>query len=78
VLLAAAAAGSARKRPLILQQGAGDPVLSVDTKKKELAGAYKNGGREWRPRGEPVDVNTHDFPDAELGKARQGHPVRGL
>ena len=47
----------------------GDPVLSVDAKKKELVGDYRNGGREWRPAGEPVPVNTHDFPDAELGKA---------
>jgi len=48
---------------------AADPVISVDTKKKELVGEYGNGGREWRPRGEPVKVRTHDFPDAELGKA---------
>ncbi len=41
----------------------------MDTKKKELVGAYKNGGREWQPHGEPVPVSTHDFPDAELGKA---------
>jgi transposase len=50
-------------------QHAGEPVISVDTKKKELAGAYCNGGREWRPAGDPVRVNDHDFPDAELGKA---------
>jgi transposase len=36
-------------------------VVSVDTKKKELVGDYKNGGRDWRPKGEPVEVNTHDF-----------------
>jgi DDE family transposase len=48
---------------------AGDPVVSVDTKKKELVGAYKNGGREWRPAGDPVTVATHDFPDPDLGKA---------
>ena len=48
---------------------AGDPVVSVDTRKKELAGAYKNGGREWRPAGDPVTVATHDFPDPDLGKA---------
>ena len=40
---------------------AGDPVISVDAKKKELVGEYKNAGREWRPEGEPVQVNTHDF-----------------
>jgi transposase len=47
----------------------GDPVISVDTKKKELVGAYKNGGREWRPAGEPVDVKVHDFVDKVLGRA---------
>jgi hypothetical protein len=48
---------------------AGDPVISVDTKKKELVGAYKNGGREWRPKGEPEQVKVHDFIDPTLGKA---------
>jgi transposase len=48
---------------------AGQPVVSVDTKKKELVGDFKNGGREWRPVGEPVAVRTHDFKDKELGKA---------
>lgn len=48
---------------------AGDPVVSVDTKKKELVGAFKNGGREWQPAGAPVPVNVHDFVDKELGKA---------
>ncbi len=47
---------------------AGDPVISVDTKKKELVGNFKNGGREWRPKGEPVAVNVHDFKDPQLGK----------
>jgi hypothetical protein len=41
---------------------AGDPVISVDTKKKELIGEYANKGREWQPTGEPVAVNGHDFP----------------
>ena len=50
-------------------QAAGEPVISVDTKKKELVGAFRNGGREWRPAGEPARVSTHDFPDLELGKA---------
>ncbi|WP_328842767.1 ISAzo13 family transposase [Streptomyces sp. NBC_00258] len=50
-------------------QAAGDPVISVDTKKKEIVGPYRNGGREWRPAGDPVQVSTHDFPDKELGKA---------
>ncbi len=47
---------------------AGLPVLSVDTKKKELVGAFKNGGREWQPTGEPERVNVHDFPE-QVGKA---------
>ena len=50
-------------------QAAGQPVVSVDTKKKENLGRYRNGGREWRPEGQPEQVNVHDFPDAELGKA---------
>jgi transposase len=45
------------------------PVISVDTKKKELVGAYKNGGREWQPKGQPVPVKVHDFIDKQLGKA---------
>ena len=48
---------------------AGQPVISVDTKKKELVGPYKNGGREWRPEGEPEQVRVHDFIDRQLGKA---------
>jgi transposase len=48
---------------------AGCPVISVDTKKKELVGAFKNNGRTWRPTGDPVRVNVHDFKDPELGKA---------
>ena len=47
----------------------GQPVVSVDTKKKELVGAFRNGGREWRRKGEPVRVRVHDFPDQDLGKA---------
>jgi hypothetical protein len=50
-------------------QRRGQPVISVDTKKKELVGAFKNAGREWQPVGMPVRVNTHDFPDPDLGKA---------
>jgi hypothetical protein len=45
------------------------PVISVDTKKKELVGPYKNGGREWQPKGEPEQVKVHDFVDKKLGKA---------
>jgi hypothetical protein len=47
----------------------GLPVVSVDAKKKELVGAFKNGGREWQPKGEPESVQVHDFMDRELGKA---------
>ncbi len=48
---------------------AGQPVISVDAKKKELVGEFKNGGREYQPAGQPEQVNVHDFPDKELGKA---------
>lgn len=48
---------------------AGQPVISVATKKKELVGQYKNGGKEWRPHGQPETVKVHDFVDAELGRA---------
>ena len=44
------------------------PVISVDTKKKELVGPYKNHGREWQRKGEPERVDVDDFPDPELGK----------
>jgi Rhodopirellula transposase DDE domain len=47
----------------------GQPVLSVDTKKKELVGEFKNGGRTWRPKGDPLRVNVHDFPAQAVGKA---------
>ena len=45
------------------------PVVSVDTKKKELVGEFKNPGEEWQPQGQPQPVNVHDFPDKKLGKA---------
>jgi transposase len=45
------------------------PAISVDTKKKELVGDFQNGGREWRPQGEPEEVRVHDFLDKTLGKA---------
>jgi Rhodopirellula transposase DDE domain len=45
------------------------PAISVDTKKKELVGDFKNGGSEWRPQGEPEEVRVHDFLDKTLGKA---------
>jgi len=44
------------------------PVISVDAKKKENVGNYKNSGKEWRPKGKPREVNMHDFPDKKLGK----------
>jgi hypothetical protein len=50
-------------------QDTGDPVISVDTKKKELVGPFRNAGRQWRPHGSPEQVSTHDFPDRQLGKA---------
>jgi len=50
-------------------QDAGDPVISVDTKKKELAGEFANAGRDWRPKGQPVATRTHDFPGGSAGKA---------
>jgi hypothetical protein len=50
-------------------QKRGQPVVSVDTKKKELVGDFKNAGQEWRPRNEPHKVRVHDFLDRNLGKA---------
>jgi hypothetical protein len=50
-------------------QRRGQPAISVDTKKKELIGDFRNGGREWRPQGEPEEVRVHDFLDKTLGKA---------
>ena len=48
---------------------AGEPAISVDTKKKELVGDFKNGGREYRPKGQPEPVRVHDFLIPELGRA---------
>ena len=53
---------------------AGDPVISVDTKKKELIGGYSNGGREWQPAGEPERTDVHDFPDPALGEHAKAIP----
>ncbi len=50
-------------------QQRGQPVISVDTKKKELIGEFRNNGREWQPTGEPETVKIHDFIDKNLGKA---------
>lgn len=49
-------------------QAASEPVISVDTKKKELIGDFKNAGQEWQPKGVPEEVRVHDFLDPELGK----------
>ena len=56
------------RRIQIFQQR-GQPVVSVDTKKKELVGDFKNGGQEWQPKGAPEPVRVHDFIDKKLGKA---------
>ena len=50
-------------------QDTADPVISVDTKKKELVGEFKNAGRQWRPKSEPTATRTHDFPGDSAGKA---------
>lgn len=50
-------------------QKRGDPVISIDTKKKEILGNHKNGGKEWTPKGAPRQVKVHDFIDKKLGKA---------
>lgn len=47
----------------------GEPAISIDTKKKELVGDFKNGGREWRPKGSPEHVRVHDFVIKQLGRA---------
>jgi transposase len=54
--------------------GNGEPVISVDTKKKELIGNYQNGGNEWQPAGEPTRVNVHDFKDTALGEFAKAIP----
>jgi hypothetical protein len=56
-------------RQVVALQKQYQPVISIDTKKKELIGEFLNAGREWEPAGQPVRVNVHDFPDKELGKA---------
>jgi hypothetical protein len=56
-------------RRVLRFQKQGEPVVSIDTKKKELVGEFKNAGREWEPQGQPVEVKVHDFPEKKLGKA---------
>jgi hypothetical protein len=53
---------------------AGEPVISLDTKKEELIGRYANGGRDWRPEGNPELVNGHDFADRSLGEFSKAIP----
>jgi hypothetical protein len=53
---------------VLAAQAAGQPVISVDTKKKELVGLYRNAGSDWRPKGDPQRVKVHDFQDKTLGK----------
>jgi hypothetical protein len=53
---------------VLAARAAGEPVISVDTKRKELVGNYRNAGSDWRPKGDPLRVNVHDFPDEEVGK----------
>ena len=53
---------------VLAAQAAGQPVISVDTKKKELVGNYRSGGTDYRPQGNPARVRVHDFEDKELGK----------
>ncbi|HSI06290.1 MAG TPA: ISAzo13 family transposase [Myxococcota bacterium] len=55
-------------KKVLAAQGVVEPVISVDTKKKELVGAYKNGGTDYRPKGDPLRVKVHDFEDKHLGK----------
>lgn len=50
-------------------QDKGQPVVSMDTNKQELVGTYRDGGPEWRPKGEPEAVKVHDFSDKRLGRA---------
>jgi hypothetical protein len=56
-------------RQVIACQRQNQPVVSVDTKKKELVGEFKNAGQEWHRQGQPLKVKVHDFPDKKLGKA---------
>jgi hypothetical protein len=60
---------------VLTAQAMGQPVISVDTKKKELVGNFRNAGREWRPKGQPRQVKVHDFEDKQLGKVA---PIWGV
>jgi Rhodopirellula transposase DDE domain len=53
---------------VVAAQAKGEPIISVDTKKKELVGNYRNGGSDYRPKGDPIRVKVHDFEDKALGK----------
>ena len=67
-ILIAMLSSSTSTLSVVERQAAGQPVISVDTKKKELVGNYKNGGSDYRPKGDPQRVKAHDFEDKELGK----------
>ena len=56
--------------------GAGQPVISVDTKKKELVGRYQNGGKEWMPQGKPEPVKVYDFVDEAMGRVNPYAAIR--
>ena len=51
-------------------------MISIDAKKKELLGEFKNGGSDYSPQGWPIEVNTHDFEDKELGVSRKNTPAQ--
>jgi hypothetical protein len=55
-------------KTVVAARRAGQPVISVDTKKREIVGNFRNAGSDYRPKGDPLRVNVHDFPDEELGK----------
>jgi hypothetical protein len=57
------------QRRVLARKRRREPAISVDTKKKEVLGNHENPGRTYRPKGQPREVNTHDFPDPKLGKA---------
>jgi hypothetical protein len=58
---------------VIAHQEQRQPVISIDTKKKELVGEYKNAGEEWEPKGQPQPVKVHDFPDKKLVLLPKAH-----
>ena len=61
---------------VVAAQARQQPVISVDTKKKELIGNFRNGGTDYRPKGDPLRVSVHDFEDKKLGKVRALRSLR--